>query len=221
MSTRPDHIGAFTANGETHFYGVTVAEIDRGAFAVARVLRTFDFKPGSTLLVISLVPEIIHYGAFERAAQMLGLYGINADDSPFDAGRVESISRQFDPPAMAGVSAQTLGGLKTFGHDAAKVLAGRTVWARADAFEAVRAMPAVNARRVVAFGPHLAFECAHGGLHYDSRDWVVEARDGVLHISSRYQRAESVEGFNTGIRGAVESRACSCGNRDAVIFVEV
>jgi hypothetical protein len=220
MSARPDHIGAFVLNGTSHFYGVTAAEMDRGAFAVTRVLRSFDFKPGSTLLVISLVPEIVHYGAFERAAQMLGFYGINADDSAFDAGRVESISRQFDPPAMVGVSGQTIEGLRMFGHNVENVFAGRTVWARADAYNAVKVIPRVNARRIVSLGPLLAFECAHGGIHYDSRDWIVEVRGGWLHLSSRLERVHPINDLDTGLRGVVEEHACSCGNRDATIRIE-
>ncbi|MDK2756048.1 MAG: hypothetical protein KYX66_04850 [Blastomonas fulva] len=216
---RPDFIGTCNVRGEISFYGATAAEIDRSAFTLTRVLRTFGFAPGSNILTISMVPEIIQYGGFERAVQMLGLYGLNADDSLFDAGRVESISRQFNPAAICGVAASTLEGLRMFGHDVATVFAGRTVWARPDAFEQVSAMADVDARRVVSIGPVLALECAHGSLHYDSRDWTIVARDGVLRLTSRYNRIEPLDDLDTGHCGSVSVAPCTCGTRDGVVVL--
>ncbi|MDM7957654.1 hypothetical protein [Blastomonas sp.] len=214
---RPDFIGSYNVRGTVSFYGATAAEIDRSAFTLTRVLRTFGFAAGSNIMTISMVPEIIQYGGFERAVQMLGLYGLNADDSPFDAGRVESISRQFDPVAICGVAASTLEGLRMFGHDAEKVFAGRTVWARPDAYAQVCSMPNVDTRRVVSIGPALALECAHGCLHYDSRDWTMAEYDGVLHLSSRYDRTEPLAELDTGIAGSISDRPCTCGVRDGVV----
>lgn len=216
---RPDFIGTYNVRGEVSFYGATAAEIDRSAFTLTRVLRTFGFAPGANMLTISMVPEIIQYGGFERAVQMLGLYGLNADDSPFDAGRVESISRQFNPAAICGVAASTLEGLRMFGHDAATVLAGRTVWARPDAYAQVTKMDNVDVRQVVSIGPVLALECAHGSLHYDSRDWTIVARDGVLRLTSRYDRIEPLTDLDTGYLGSTPDMPCTCGTRDGVVVL--
>lgn len=216
---RPDFIGCYKVRGDVSFYGATAAEIDRSAFSISRVLRTFAFAPGSNILTISMVPEIIQFGGFERAVQMLGLYGLNADDSPFDAGRVESISRQFDPVAICGVAASTLEGLRMFGHDPARVFAGRTIWARPDAFDTVRGFANVDARRVALIGPVMALECAHGSLHYDSRDWDIVSRVGRLHLSSRTERTEPLADLDTSIDGRVGTEPCTCGTRDNVVVL--
>lgn len=218
--TRPDFIGTYVAHGRLNFYGATATEIDRASFAVSRVLRSFTFPAGSNILTISMIPEIIQYGAFERAVQMLGLYGLNADDSPFDAGRVESIARQFAPVAVCGVAKSTLDGLAMMGHDVATVFCGRVVWARPDAFEAVSALAHVDSRRVVSVGPVLALECAFGGLHYDSREWsIVNTVWGTLAISSRLDRVEPLIDLDTGLAGRVEDVACRCGARDAILVM--
>jgi hypothetical protein len=216
FATRPDFIGCYDVAGERRFYGATGAEVDRASFTISRVLRTFEFEPGSNILTISMVPEIIQYGAFERAVQMLGLYGLNADDSPFDAGRVESVARQFTPVAICGVAKSTLDGLAMMGHDPAIVFAGRVVWARPDAYDAVRAL-GIPARRVASIGPMLALECASGGLHFDNRDWTLEDRDGELSLSSRMDRVEALERLQTGYIGQVSHEPCACGTRDAVV----
>lgn len=213
---RADFIGCYDVSGQRRFYGATAAEIDRGAFTLTRVLRTFAFVPGSNVLTISMVPEIIQYGPFEGAVRMLGLYGLNADDSPFDAGRVESICRQFSPVAVCGVGKSTLDGLTMMGHDPAKVFAGRVVWARLDAYDAVAAL-GIPVRRVMSIGPMLALECAAGGLHYDNRDWTLDTVEGELVLSSRMMRVEPIDQLATGFKGAVSGKACECGTRDAVV----
>jgi len=219
ITTRPDFIGAISAGGIVHFYGASAAEIDRGAFAIVRVLRSFRVAPHSTILTVSTIPEIVQYGAFERAIQMLGMLGINADDSPFDAGRVESISRQFEPPAICGVSAATIDGLRALGHDPAQCFAGRTVWARPNAYKSVLELDRVDARQVVSIGPALALECAEGSLHYDSREWSIHAVNGTLRISSRHERSEPLVDFDTLIDGEVIVRPCRCGAKDGAIRI--
>lgn len=213
---RPDFIGCYDVGGTRQFYGATAQEIDRSAFALSRVLRSFEFAPGSNVLTISMVPEVIQYGAFERAVQMLGFYGLNADDSPFDAGRVESIIRQFAPVAVCGVAKSTLDGLAMMGHDPAKIFAGRVVWARPDAFDALVAL-GVPARRVASIGPMLALECAAGGLHFDNREWMLEAKDGALILSSRMNRVDPIEDLAVGYSGSIGTHACPCGMREEVV----
>lgn len=216
--TQPANIiGSIRAGDKTLFYGVTLDELDRSAFAFVRVLRSFRFAPGSIVLDISVTQEVVQFAPFERALQSVGFYGINADLSPYDAGRVDSIVRQFDPAAICGVGNETLEGLKMFGLDAAKVLAGRVVWARPDAYAAVSALEGVSARRCALLGPALALECAEGGLHFDGQEWVVTQAGHALALSSRTVRATPLHGFDTGLSGAVSERPCSCGNRDPFV----
>lgn len=220
VGARPDVVGCYDAGGKTHFHPARFDELERQSIGIARILRTFYFKPESTILVVSIVPEVVQFAPFEKAVQHLGMYGINAESTNYDAGRIESIARQFDTPAICGIGAASLEGLKMFGHDPAKVFAGRTVWARPDAYDEIKAMAGVDARRIVIIGPAVAFECAHGGLHYDSRDWTLEDTDGTLQLSSRMPRITPVSQIDTGVAGKVLESACTCGTRENLISVD-
>ena len=215
--TRPDVVGCYRAGGRTEFFPVRYDELERQSISIARLLRTFGFAPGSTILVVSLVPEVVQFAPFEKAVQYLGMYGINAESTNFDAGRIESIARQFDVPAICGIGSASLEGLRMFGHDPAKVFAGRTVWARPDAYAEVAAMPGVDARRLVILGPAVAYECARGGLHYDDRDWSLAESGGTLRLSSRLPRITPVVDLDTGVTGHLTDTPCSCGTREGCI----
>jgi hypothetical protein len=218
--SRPDVVGCFTASGKTHFHPARFDELERQSIGIARILRTYNFKPESTILVVSIVPEVVQFAPFEKAVQHLGMYGINAESTNYDAGRIESIARQFDTPGICGIGAASIDGLKMFGHDPAKVFAGRTIWARPDAYDAVKAIDGVDARRMVILGPMVAYECAHGGVHYDSRDWNLSDAAGTLHLSSRMPRITPISDLDTGVAGHVLDMACSCGTRENLISVD-
>jgi hypothetical protein len=217
--SRPDVVGCFHAGGTTHFHPARFDELERQSIGIARILRTFNFKPESTILVVSIVPEVVQFAPFEKAVQHLGMYGINAESTNYDAGRIESIARQFNTPGICGIGAASLEGLKMFGHDPAQVFAGRTIWARPDAYDAVKAMDGVDARRIVILGPAVAYECAHGGLHYDSRDWSLSESEGTLHLSSRMPRITPILDLDTSVAGKVLDTACTCGARENLISV--
>lgn len=218
MSTlRPDHIGAYTIDGKTEFYAARRAELDRSGVQMARWLRTFGFDPGRYILTVSVTQEIVQFAPFEYAIQILGLFGTNADLSPYDAGRIESLARQFDPAAICGVGKQAIDGLAMMGHDPQSVFEGRTVWARPDAYEAIAALNGIDARRTVLLGPALALECAAGGLHVDSREWQLDVEADQLLISSRLERVEPLLRLNTGISGSIDATPCACGSSDHVI----
>ncbi len=213
----PDHVGTYVVGTTPHFYAVRRAELNRSGVQVARWLRSFDFPLGSYILTISVQEELPHFAPFEFGVQALGLFGTNADDSPYDAGRVESIGRQFDPVAICGVSQAILEGLKMFGLDAQSIFKGRIVWARPDAYDAIAAMDGVEARKVCLVGPTLALECKHGGLHIEGREWDVEADQGELVISSRLERTEPLHKCATGIKAKCVDTPCPCGSADPTI----
>ncbi|HBL92030.1 MAG TPA: hypothetical protein DHV57_11290 [Hyphomonas sp.] len=213
----PDVIGSYTVDDKMHFYASRRSELDRAGVNMVRTLKSFGFQPGSVITNVSLTPEVVQFAPFEYAVQILGMYGTNADLSPYDAGRVESLSRQFDPVAIMGVGMDTLEGLKMMGHEAATVFKGRTIWARPDAYDAVVAMPGVFARRCVLAGPVLLFECANGNLHLDAREWIGTCKENQLRLTSRQIRAEPVSDLATGISAQISDQACSCGNHDTIV----
>jgi hypothetical protein len=220
-STHPDFVGRYIAVGQSHFYAVKHDELNRAGHSAARVIDSFDIPPGRFILTLSLNPEIGQFGPFEVGMQMLGLFGTNADRSPYDTPRVEALVRMFDCAAICGVDKGTLDGLAMFKHDAAKIFAGRVVWALPDAYEAVAAMPGVIARRCAEIGPVLGLECVAGqGLHIDSRDWDVTDDGGTLHISSRAPRIQPFHNLDTGLKGRVVPHFCDCGNRDTLVVLD-
>ncbi len=217
IPAHPDQIGCYTAHGKTNFYSAKRTELDRAGVQMARTLRSFAFEPGSYILTVSLVQEVIQFAPFEFSLQILGLYGTNADLSPFDAGRVEALSRQFNPVGICGIGNEVLEGLKAMGHSAEDIFKGRTIWARPDAFEAVNAMEGVTARRVALIGPALALECAHGGVHIDGREWDIAIEGDELLLSSRQHRIEPVDRLKTGYFGELLGTPCSCGSADPTL----
>lgn len=219
-TVHPDVVGSYTVNGQTHFHAATLAELDRSGHNFGHLLGTFGFAPGRFVLTVSLVQEAVQFAPFEVAMTDLGLYGTNSDYSPYDAGRVESLSRQVDFVAACGVGKDTLEGLAMFGHDPEKVFGGRTVWARADAYDALKAIEGIDVRRCVFLGPAMALECAHGGVHFDSREWAVEDRGGTLHLSSHLQRVEPVDSLDTGVAGRLSAAPCGCGSLDPAIALD-
>jgi hypothetical protein len=216
---QPDIIGCCIIDGEPRFYAITRKELDRSAVILTRILASFDFGVEKYILTVSMTPEVAYFAPFEQAVQMSGNFGINAEDSPYDAGRVESISRQFNPPAMCGISKSVLDGLRMFGHDPATVFRGRVIWARPDAYDAVNAMPDVDARRCILGGPALFLECMHGGLHYDAREWAIEDGNATLMLSSRFPRTEPVANVRLGFSGSTSTKPCGCGNPDPIIVL--
>jgi len=208
---RPDLIGAYMIDGVQHFHAVTFPQIDRSGSNFSAVIATFGFKPEEFILSVSMLPESIYFSVFESALQKLGIYGTNADDSPFDAGRVESLSRQMDYAAACGVSAQVIAGLKQFGHDPAKVFAGRTIWARPDAVTQLAQLGGFDVRRFVPLGPAFALECSHGGVHVDDTEWQFSDDGGTIHVTSRMDHVEPVSALDTKVAGKLGTAPCGCG----------
>lgn len=218
----PDFIGQYVVSGKSHFYAVTRMELDRGGHSAARVLASFEIQPGRFILTISFSQEIAQYAPFEAGMQMLGLYGTNADRSPYDAARVEAMIRLFDVAGICGVDKAVLDGLAMLKHNAAALFKNRIVWALPDAYEAVAAMPGVIARRCADIGPVLGLECHAGeGLHVDSREWALEESDsGTLLLSSRSARVQPLQRLDTGVKGRIVNAPCHCGNRDWLVTLE-
>jgi hypothetical protein len=208
----PVGIGAFlNASGKT-FLPASQEEIDRTDQFVSRTLSTFHFRTGGHILVISMLDMWVQFMPLERGAMDYGLVVCSADDSPWDAARVESIMRRFDVSAVAAVSNDCLNGLEQLGHDPAAVFGDAVVWAYPDA---CARLDKSNVHRFMQLGPAIAMECGQkDGLHIDHFEWNVESVDGELQLSSKMPRAMDFKRFATGIRGEVEQGICGCGNTD-------
>jgi hypothetical protein len=188
------------------------SELERAVRAYQYRIGSCGLKSGDVILVISLYDESFQFGAFNTALLDFDFVRVSADASPFDAGRVESIIRQFNPAAVVGINRAVLDGLASLGHDAGALLANRRVWARPDAWVQLRAVPGLNLYRWLEVGPAIAMECGEGaGAHIDSMEWRVESDAGELVLSSRLPRCLSFDRYRTGIRASLLTATCSCG----------
>lgn len=214
----------FSADGERVPLPYSMMELERQRRFALRVLSTFHFHPGVNIMFTALMDEGAHFLGVERAIMSYGMVVASADSSLYDANRVESIARRFPLAAVFGVTPGTLDGLKNFGHSAEKVFAGMPVWARPGAYEALRALPSIQASqvlRVMEVGPALGLECSEGvGVHVDRFEWDVESEDGEVLISSRLERCDVFERLRTGVKGHVVHGTCACGNPDPRIITD-
>jgi hypothetical protein len=208
-------IGCYTVGGETRFLPVSRMDMERAAEPFSRVLQSFDLKPRRYVLSISRSREAAQVIPFERAAVAANLIVCNADNTIFEAGRVESFLRRFDIAAVAGLSVEILDGLANAGFDAHKLLQGKIVWARNGAYERLAGLSGIVLRRWIEIGPVLAIECVEGaGVHIDADEWQIGQQAGEIHLTNRLPRAESFDAVATGIVARLISQPCRCGNAD-------
>src|SRR5262249_34714852 len=151
---------------------------------------TFHFKEGAPLLVASTLDQAAVYYPFEHAAAVMNLVVCSAEPTFFDATRVESIIRRFNPVAVFGVRKAMLDGLEALGHSIEELFFERVAFAYPDGCDRLSRSGTAVLRRWVEIGPALAIECARGGgLHYDHREWKIDDSDGELRLTSKMPRA--------------------------------
>jgi hypothetical protein len=188
------------------------SELERAVRAYQYRIGSSGLQSGAIILVISLYDESFQFGAFNTALLDFDFVRVSADASPFDAARVESIIRQFNPAAVVGINRAILDGLASLGHDAGALLANRRVWARPDAWAQLQAVPGLKLYRWLEVGPAIAMECGEGaGAHIDSIEWQVDVDQGELVLSSRLQRCLAFNRYRTGVRATLLPGTCSCG----------
>lgn len=209
----PDFVGRFRQGETDVLLPGLYEELDRSAVALAQMLSLFGFAPTSTVLVISQIFEVAQFGPIERAIQFLGMLCTNAESTRFDASRVESLCRQFDPPAVIGLSLDTIEGLRELGYDLPEIFEGRTVWTRPDAFYELQSLEKVRVLPMAFLGPVTAMSCPSGNLHYDDREWAMLREGDDLTISSRVPRFMEFSGYRDAFNAAPATRACGCGSK--------
>jgi hypothetical protein len=213
---KPLLVGAYNAHGVRHFLPLSRLELDRATNAARGWLATFQFPVGSSLIVSSSTDVAAQFIPFDQAVVALGLIPCSTDSGAGEASRVESISRRFDPVGIAVPDRQMLAAL-----DVATVLGGKVVWVRPDAYDTVKDVGGIVARRWVEVGPVTAIECTAGqGAHFDRYEWNIEVVDGEFIISSRLPRSLNFSHWHSGVRGGIDHSPCSCGSPDPRITPE-
>ncbi|MDB5420268.1 MAG: hypothetical protein JWR59_215 [Brevundimonas sp.] len=215
---RPEIIGRYIVNGQTHFLPFSALEMVRATEMYGNILDTFNFAPGRQILMIALFEEGVQFAPFEEAVMERGLLGCNADASPFEATRIESILRRFDVAAVAGVNGPVLDGLEEAGFDLNVLFKDKVVWARPDAYARLQTVNGVRLRRWIDVGPTVALECAEGdGAYIDSREWQVDVVDGEILLTNRLERCLPLIKAPTGVKAHVDRQPGSSGLADVRI----
>jgi hypothetical protein len=214
--TTPTVVGRYLEGGIAKFLPLSEAEINRATRAYLRVLDSYDIPTRHHVLVVSLASQVASFMPLERALSDRNFIVSNADSSVFDAGRVEVFARRFNIAAVLGVTAETLDGFASLGHEPASVFAGCIVWATPPAYARLAPAAGYTLRRWAEFGPAFGAECAVGdGLHVSSEEWSLDSVDGELLVSSRLPRLLAFDRQPTGVHGTVDRAPCACGSTDA------
>ena len=221
MTVNTEFVAGFRCGNERAFLPVSSAELLRTQSLIERLLKTFNFARGRFVLLISMLENGAYAVPFERALMNLGLLVSNADDSPYEAARIESICRRFDVAAIVGVSTDVLDGLDAAGHSLSALFENRVVWAHGEAVGRLRSIDGIKPYRMLEAGPAFAMECAErDGAHLDASEWTLEVHRGELLVSSRLERAQSFARYATDVRGDLIMDLCRCGLSDIRIRVE-
>lgn len=193
---------------------VSQADIEDETASMAEHLRALDVGPGDLVLFVSLLSQAIHVFPWEQAAGVVGARYSSADATPFDAFRTAALTRQLGPKAVVGINADVVAGLAELGHDLAELFGGvSTVVASDDGAAATLSAAGLTPRRWRHVGPTSALDCAErAGVHVDGERWRVESDDeGRVLLTSLVPRLTPCDRLDTGVRGDVVHRSCSCG----------
>jgi hypothetical protein len=216
ITDRPYVVGYYCDGQKNQFLPLSTDEIGRNEWFYRHIVDDFNLPQRSMVLLISNFADGAFTAPFEKALNADG-YIVGYAEATFDAPRVETFLRRFkNIPAVAGVTIDTLTGLEAAGHVPARLLAGRTVWVRDDqAYQKLQGNRDITLRRWMQIGPAPAMECIKGGgLHIDGSEWMVEAKDGEIVLTTRLARIVAFNQAHTGVRGGVITDACDCGSCD-------
>jgi len=209
----PHFVGHYWDGADWNYLPMTHREVERAVLTNIRVMDTFRHPTRSGVLVIACFDDWALTIPLEEAVIRSKNIVYNADDSPFEANRIEAFLRRFNPPMVFGVSEGVLQGLQTMGHSAAELFAGRTVWCRDPAaYRQLAGVPEIRLRRWQQIGPAAAMECvAGGGLHVDAEEWLLEEDNGEILVTNRLGRFPEITRVTTGLKGSIDTRCCPCG----------
>ncbi|WP_027948273.1 hypothetical protein [Haliea salexigens] len=206
-------VGHYSMGDTQHFFEVSEREVSRMVTSVSRVLKSFDRFDNDCALVISPHDAWLRTVPLQRALIADRKVVMDAEDSPFEAPRIEAFMRRMRPSLVFGISSGVLEGLKQMGFDARTLFANAHVWVTdAGAYTVLQEAECKSLLRWAQLGPAVGLECAFGGgVHVSERDWVL-AKDprGVL-VSSRLDPAPSLQECPTGVMAEIVTQPCGCG----------
>lgn len=168
------------------------------------LLKQMSLRDDKLSLFVAAGAEMAQMWPYENAAMRLNSPINFAENSPFDAYRVEMWLRRFEHQLVFGVTGGVIQGLLDAGHDLQKVFAtAKNIVAHDDAWRLLRDAN-VQAWRLISLGAAYAFEPpTGGGALYDQSQWFVEEKNGELLLTSLADRAAPFVRLHTGVKGTV------------------
>jgi hypothetical protein len=141
-----------------------------------------------------------------------GLVVYNVKGNPDDGARVEPIVRRCDVAAVFGVTATTLEAIAAVSFDTATLFRGKRVWASGEGYAKRSAAQGIDLRRWETIGPVLAIAGRYGGgLPVDGRAWLIEPEGDQVCVSSRLDRALTLQRRPFAWRASLNLTPCVSG----------
>lgn len=204
--------------GDDQLLPLSFDDVRHDAEAAEAALLALGLPERSVIVLTSTVADVAHFHPLQAAAKALDLVVCNADASAMDVDRVEMFIRLLPVAAVIGVTDAAVDGILERGRDPKTFFASVPMVVASGSAQRRLADAGVDALPFEILGPLLAFPCRAGGLHFDGRQWSIDADQGTLHVSSR-GRALALTRFDTGRVGSVSETVCLCGRRDPAIRI--
>jgi hypothetical protein len=206
-----DSSWAVPSYGDGVPYSISYADSAADTTAAAQGLAALGLRSGDVVLIVSKIEETGHFWPFNAAIAELGMLGLCADSTLFDASRSEMLLRRFDVRAVIGLNQAVIEGLVAAGFEPSAVLSQAPLLVvRPDATESLTKIDLPFAQWV-PLGPTYAIECTESRLHTDSTQWDLSSPDGEIVVRPLECRLMPSEPIYTGVRGTVSRGSCGCG----------
>ena len=197
-------VGLLRLPGGTQAYTVSLRDIERDTAWAKQVFERLGVRSGLPLHLIGAGCDNEILWPYENALIGMKLpFGV-AEPAAIDAPRSDMFLRRFRMQAVLGLSGELVEAFVALGRDLRSLLGHSVIAALPEAVPALRAAGlAPWTQRPI--GPIFAFESAAGdGACYDESEWLIEALDGELLLTSVAPRATPFVRLRTGVRGRVQ-----------------
>lgn len=199
-------VGCLRVGALTIPHPISERDIAADADFATRLFASAGVKRGDVVLITSGSSEYGQFWPYEVSLESMGACLAIAENLPFDASRSEMFLRRLPVAAAFGIGMPVLDGMHGMGISLEKAFtATPIVFARDAAADRLRAA-GIAAWRLLNLGPAFAFQKPDGEVIYDRDEWLLEADDGWLTISSLKLRANPLVRFRSPVRGTVTSQ---------------